>query len=87
MKLVKKDFICPYCFSKQDLYRIKFRCQNSPAKCSPEVDNEYAIFRGSSPMPMNKVFDIPLPKIILKNLNHCNCLGTLNVPIAVNLHQ
>ena len=40
MKLVKKDFICPYCFSKQDLYRIKFRCQNTPAKCSPEVDND-----------------------------------------------
>ena len=43
MKLVKKDFICPYCFSKQNLYRIKFRCQNSPTKCSPEVDNEYAV--------------------------------------------
>lgn len=77
MKLVKKDFICPYCFSKQDLYRIKFRCQNSPAKCSPEVDNEYANFRGSSPLPMNKVFDIPLPK------NNMEKLKSLQLPREV----
>ena len=66
MKLIKKDFVCPYCFTKQDLYRIKFRCQNSPTKCSLEVDHEYANFRGSPAIPMNKVFEIPVPKNIIE---------------------
>lgn len=68
MKFIKKDFVCPYCFSKQDLYNIKFRCQNSPVKCPPEVDAEYASFRGSQPIPMNKVFDIPAPSSSIERI-------------------
>jgi hypothetical protein len=74
MNLIKKDFVCPYCFTKQDLYKIKFRCQNSPLRCPLEVDNEYASFRDISAVPMNKVFDIPPSR------NNMEILQSLKLP-------
>jgi len=95
MKFIKKDFVCPYCFSKQDLYKIKFRCQNSPSKCSLEIDHEYADFRGNSPMPMNRVFEIPYPKSTIekfkalqlpKELECPNCSELSSIRVCPNCH-
>lgn len=95
MNLIKKDFVCPYCFSKQDLYKIKFRCQNSPSKCSFEVDYEYADFRGNSPIPMNRVFEIPYPKSTIekfkalqlpKELECPNCSELSSIRVCPNCH-
>ena len=60
MGIVKKSFVCPYCFEENDLYKIKFRCQNDPVKCAPVADEVYGDFRGSSSPPMKqRVFEIP----------------------------
>ena len=85
MKLIKKEFVCPYCFSKHDLYNILFRCQNNPTKCPQVVDNELGAFLGKTSL-MNKVFSIPKPStktehlksiLIPKELRcpHCNELS------------
>ncbi len=62
MGFFKKSFVCPYCFEENDLYKIKFRCQNDPMKCAPEVDDVYGNFRNTGSVPMPKVFDIPNTK-------------------------
>lgn len=62
MKLIKKNYICPYCFDKNDLYKVKFRCANDPKKCPPVPDSVYAGFRGiSGSPPMRKVVELPQP--------------------------
>jgi len=62
MKFIKKDYICPFCFNKSDLYRVAFRCSNSPQKCSHEADTVYSEFRNIKPPRMlPKVVHIPVP--------------------------
>ncbi|MFN3556940.1 MAG: hypothetical protein ACK4VN_13350 [Bacteroidales bacterium] len=56
---MSKAFVCPYCFSRQDLYQIQFRCQNDPTRCAPADDEPYARFIGltNRSLKMNRVFD------------------------------
>lgn len=62
MKFIKKDYICPFCFNKNDLYRVEFRCSNDPRRCPPEPDLVYSEFRGlKSPKTLAKVIQIPAP--------------------------
>lgn len=59
MGIVRKSFVCPYCFEEDDLYRIKFRCQNDPMKCEPVADEVYGKFRNTGSQMMPRVFEIP----------------------------
>jgi hypothetical protein len=52
VKFKKKDYICPFCFTKNDLYQVEFRCSNNPQKCPPEPDVVYSDFRGQNPPKM-----------------------------------
>lgn len=62
MKFIKKDYICPFCFTKNDLYQVEFRCSNDPRRCPPEADSIYSDFRGlNTPKAMPKVIKIPPP--------------------------
>ncbi len=59
MKFIKKNYICPFCFETNDLYRVEFRCANDPKKCPPEPDTIYSKFH--TPKPMPKVIQILTP--------------------------
>lgn len=62
MKFIKKDYICPFCFTKNDLYQVEFRCSNDPRRCPPEPDSIYTDFRGlNTPKALPKVIKIPRP--------------------------
>lgn len=91
MKLVKKKYICPFCFDDNDLYEVKFRCANDPKKCPPVPDAVYADHRNiKSPPPMRKVIELPKPvngKERLKSLKmpreascpHCNMKTSVRI--------
>ena len=63
MKIIKKNYICPFCFSHSDLYQVEFRCTNNdPKKCPPEPDRILSDFRGfSSPKIMSRVVTVKPP--------------------------
>ena len=54
--MLKKTYVCPYCFEKNDLMKIEFRCKNNPAKCPPVNDAALAAFENVSSKMAGKVF-------------------------------
>lgn len=84
MSFMKKNYICPFCFNRSDLYQVKFRCANDPKRCPPEPDTIYSNFRrNTTPKILAKVIQTPAPKTNLERLQslkmpreavcpHCN---------------
>lgn len=76
-KLFKKDYICPYCFNRHDLYDVKFRCENE--RCDLEEDPVYSNFNGySRPREMQRVITPEKPenfvsKLTAKMPSECHC--------------
>lgn len=97
MKFIKKDYICPFCFNKEDLYKVEFRCANDPRKCPPEPDTVYSDFRKISPAKnLSRVIKIPPPtggRDKLKSLKmpretHCpNCREKTSIRICPVCHS
>jgi hypothetical protein len=97
MKFIKKDYICPFCFNKSDLYRVEFRCANDPKRCAPEADTVYSNFRGlNTPKTLSKVIQIPVPATNREKLQalrmpreavcpHCN--DKTSIRICPNCHS
>lgn len=62
MKFIKRNYICPFCFEKNNLYDVKFRCSNQPGRCAPVPDKIISKFRGlSAPKNMQRIVSIPAP--------------------------
>jgi hypothetical protein len=97
MSIMKKNYICPFCFNKSDLYQVKFRCSNDPMHCPPEPDTIYSTFRRlHSPKPLAKVIHIPAPTTNMGKLQslkmpreavcpHCN--EKTSIRICPNCHS
>ncbi len=97
MSFMKKNYICPFCFNRSDLYQVKFRCSNDPKQCPPEPDTIYSNFRRiTTPKILAKVIQIPAPKTNLERLQslkmpreavcpHCN--EKTSIRICPNCHS
>ncbi len=58
-------FICPFCFTRNNLYEVKFRCINSPGRCAQEPDEKHSKFLElSSPQLLNKVIQPKSPETV-----------------------
>lgn len=57
--LLKREYICPFCFNKNSLYKVKFRCTNDPKKCKPQQDPVLSKI-------MSRVIDAPPPGVLSK---------------------
>ncbi|MDE5414059.1 TRAFAC clade GTPase domain-containing protein [Alkalihalobacterium chitinilyticum] len=56
-KVLKKDYICPYCFNRHKLHDVKFRCKSESEECIPEPDEIFSNFKGfNRPREMGHVF-------------------------------
>ncbi|MGD6831898.1 hypothetical protein ACQCT5_07030 [Sutcliffiella halmapala] len=44
--MLKKDYICPYCFDKHKLQDVKFRCNSETEDCIKEPDEVLSKFKG-----------------------------------------
>lgn len=75
--ILKKEYICPYCFNKHRLYDVKFRCENQ--YCDTEEDEVFAKFNGySRAREMPRAIQAPPPEKILDKYlkgipTECNC--------------
>ena len=78
-KILKKDYICPYCFNRHPVYNVKFRCETE--HWPKEVDKTYSTFNGyARPREMHKVIEAPQPsngmgKFMAKMPSSCECPG------------
>jgi hypothetical protein len=62
MKLLNRSYICPFCFTRNNLYEVEFRCTNSPGRCAQELDEKYSNFLVPySPQLLNKVIQLKPP--------------------------
>ncbi len=62
MSIIKKKYICPFCFEKNNLYDVEFRCSNQPGRCTPVPDPVLSKFRGVSGAPlMQRIVSVPPP--------------------------
>ena len=58
--LIKREYICPYCFNKHKINEVKFRCSNDD---HIEEDKVYGNYWGDSNTPiLSKVIDAPEKK-------------------------
>lgn len=95
MAIIKKNFVCPYCFEKNDLYKIKFRCQSEIGRCSgADIDEIYAKHRNQPSVSMGKVIDIPTKKGINaisfklpKSIICTDCSEKSSIRICPNCHS
>lgn len=63
MKIFKHIYICPFCFTKNDLYKVEFRCENDSRRCPPEPDKKWSTHRGlTSPSMQQRIITLPPPK-------------------------
>lgn len=70
MGLIKRDYVCPFCFNKSDLYKVEFRCSSDSKKCPPEPDELLSDFLGlASSRMMPKVIKLPEPANNVEKLN------------------
>lgn len=75
MELLKKEYICPFCFERSNLYNVKFRCSSSPSNCPLEEDKVLSNFLElPSYKLMSKVIEIRKPK------NNTEMLKSLRMP-------
>jgi len=75
--VLKKTFICPYCFNKHEITKVQFRCTNK--KCSDFDDIETTIYEKgnpSTPKKGKKTFEVH-PK---NRFEEASFLFTSNVP-------
>lgn len=82
-------YLCPYCFERQKINNVKFRCSNKQ-NCALEEDPVYSKFKGfSSPQKMQKVFSLPKqPLLRMPKKGRCPSCGifTPNI-ICANCHS
>ena len=64
-----KTYICPFCFNKNNLYEVEFRCASDARKCAREADQKYSDFWGLGQVKyMAKVIPVPSPTTPLEKL-------------------
>lgn len=61
--MLKKEYLCPYCFNKHPLYDVQFRCENP--RCILEEDFVEAEFRGMRPRELHHVITPKQPEKLL----------------------
>jgi len=61
MNFLKRDYVCPFCFNRNDLYKVEFRCTNDPERCPLVIDQILSDFLGT-PKMMPQVVKIPPPE-------------------------
>ena len=90
MKLLKTHYLCPFCFTKNRIDSVKFRCQSKPPKCLPELDSvleEYHGIRDKVPVAFSSGASSKSKLLSMPVEATCpNCQGTSKKRLCSNCH-
>ena len=64
----RRHYICPFCFSRNSLYDVEFRCASDPKRCPPEPDQAWSDFRGIPAQMKRRIVQISRPTNIFKRV-------------------
>lgn len=76
--MIKSSYLCPYCFERQKINNVKFRCSNP--HCALEEDQVVTKFYGfATPQMRRKAFRLPKqPLLRMPKEGRCPSCGTLS---------
>ncbi len=85
MSLFHRNYICPFCFTRNSVDQVEFRCVSDPKRCPPQPDLKLSKFRGlQNPRMMSRVISPPMYKYPWQKITRLKGLRAVFCP---NCHE